>query len=79
MTRCPPLYRKVVKIKEKKEIKEDEKKIVRWAVDEKEDWEREEEIEANYRKVKEMVSQRFHKWLKVFGKVESERILVRKV
>ena len=26
-----------------------------------------------------MVSKRFHKWLKVFGKMESERMLVRKV
>ena len=38
MTRCPPLCGKVVKIKGKKEIREDKKKIVRWAVDEKEDW-----------------------------------------
>ena len=32
MTRCPPLYRKSVKIqkKGKKEIREDKKKIVRW-------------------------------------------------
>jgi len=37
MTRCPPLCGKVVRIKGKKEIREDEKKIVRWAVDEKED------------------------------------------
>ena len=39
MTRCPPLCGKVVRIKGKKETREDEKKIVRWAVDEKEDWE----------------------------------------
>jgi len=37
MTRYPPLYGKVVKIKEKKETREDKKKIVRWAVDKKED------------------------------------------
>ena len=37
------------------------------------------EIEADYRRVEKMVHKRFHKWLKVFGKVESERILVRKV
>jgi len=37
MTRCSLLCRKTVKIKEKKEMREDEKKIVRWAVDEKED------------------------------------------
>ena len=79
MTRCLPLYGSTVRIKEKKETREDEKKIVRWAMDEKEDWGREEEIEADYRKVEEMVPKRFHKWLKVFGKVESERMLVRKV
>ena len=48
-------------------------------MDEKEDWGREEEIEADYRKIEEMVPKWFHKWLKVFGKVESERILVRKM
>ena len=48
-------------------------------MDEKKDWERKEEIKADHRKVEEMVSKQFHKWLKVFGKIESERILVRKV
>jgi len=52
---------------------------VRWVVDGKEDWGRKEEMEADYRKVEEMVPKRLHKWLKVFGKVESERMLVRKV
>jgi len=79
MMRYPPLCGKTVKIKGKKETREDEKKIVRWAVDEKEDWGREEEIEVDHRKIEEMVPKRFHKWLKVFGKVESERMLVRKV
>jgi len=79
MTRCPPLCGKTVRIKEKKEIREDEKKIVRWAVDKKKDWGREKEIEADHRKVEEMVPKRFYKWLKVFGKVESEKMLVRKV
>ena len=76
MTRCPPLCGKVVRIKGMKEMREDEKKIVRWTVDEKEDWGREEEIETDHRKVEEMVSKRFHKWLKVFRKVESERMPV---
>ena len=79
MTRCPPLCGKMVRIRGKKEKREEEKKIVRWAVDEKEDWGREEEIEADHRKIEEMVPKRFHKWLKVFGKVESERMPVRKV
>jgi len=73
MTRCPPLCRKLARIKGKKEIREDEKRIVRWAVDEKEDWGREEEIEVDHRKVGEMVPKRFHKWLKVFGKVECHK------
>ena len=79
MMRCPPLCEKTVRIKGKKEIREDKKKIVRWAVDEKEDWEKEEEIEVDHKKVEEMVPKRFHEWLKVFGKVELERMLVRKV
>jgi len=37
MTRCPLLCGKAVRIKGKKEIREDEKKIVQWAVNEKED------------------------------------------
>jgi len=61
MTRCPLLYRKAVKIKGKKEIREDEKKIIRWAVDKKEDWERKEEIEADPRKVEKMVPKWFYK------------------
>ena len=79
MTRCPPLCEKAVRIKGKKEIRENEKRIVRWAVDKKEDWERKEKIEADHRKVEEMIPKRFHKWLKVFGKVELKIIPVRKV
>jgi len=79
MMRCPLLRGKAMKIKEKNEMRKNEKKIVRWAVDEKEDWGREEEMEVDHRKVEEMVPKRFHKWLKVFGKVKSERMLVRKV
>jgi len=37
MMRCPPLCGKTVRIKGKKKTREDEKKIVRWAMDEKED------------------------------------------
>jgi len=37
------------------------------------------EIELDREKVKEMVPQKFHKWLKVFGKVELERMLMRKL
>ena len=37
MIRYPPLYGKTVKIKGKKETRKDKRKIIRWAVDEKED------------------------------------------
>jgi len=52
---------------------------VRWTIDEKENWGREKEMEADHRKVEEIIPKRFHQWLKMFGKVESERIPVRKI
>ena len=39
----------------------EEEKIVRWAIDDKEDWEREEEIEEDYRKIEELVPRKFLK------------------
>ena len=86
MTRCLPLYRRNTKLKEKKRAKKEkrvatleEEKIVRWAVDDKEDWEREEEVRVDHRKIEEIVPQKFIKWRKVFGKVESERMPMRKI
>ena len=64
--------------KERKRALEEEKAIS-WVADEKEDWGREEEMEIDYRKIETMVPKRFHRWLKVFGKVELERMPVRKV
>jgi len=40
---------------------EEEEKIVRWAIDDKEDWGREEEIEEDHRKIEKMVPKRFLK------------------
>jgi len=48
-------------------------------IDDKEDWGREGEIEEDHRKIEEMVPKKFLKWRKVFRKVESERILTRKI
>jgi len=86
MTRCPPLYgRAVLKRKEKKAAKGkrvatlEEERIVRWAIDNKEDWGREKEIEEDHRKIEELVPRKFLRWRKVFGKIESERMLTRKV
>jgi len=85
MTRYSPLCGGV-RIKEKERKKRgkrvailEEEKIVRWAIDDKEDWGKEEEIEEDHRKIKEIVPRKFLKWKKVFGKVELERIPMRKV
>ena len=89
MTRCPPFCgkrEKDRKILERKEIvrkretrKIEEEKTINWVVDEKEDWGRKEEMEVNHHKIEAIVPKRFHQWLKVFGKMESERMPVRKV
>ena len=87
MTRCPPLCGKNKEKKKKRkkhklerEKREVEKEVaIRWIVDKKEDWGREKEMEINYQNIEGMMPSRFHKWLKVFERVESERILVRKI
>jgi len=67
MTRCLPLCGGVkTKRKEKKRrgrrvVTIEEEKIVRWAIDDKEDWGREEEIEEDHKKIKEMVPGKFLK------------------
>jgi len=83
MTRCLPLCGEVkIKIKKKKErrvVTLEEEKIIRWAIDDKEDWRREEEIEEDHRKIQEMVPEKFLKWRKVFGKVESYHDLAKRL
>ena len=89
ITRCPPLCGKNEKIRKDKERKEavrrretrkvEEEKAINLAADEKEDWGREKEIELDHQKIEGMVPKKFHWWLKVFGKVESERMPTRKV
>ena len=62
ITRCPPLYEKNTKLKEEKRVVTlEEKKIVKQIVDDKENQKREEEVEVDYRKIKEMVPQKFLK------------------
>ena len=68
MTRYPPLYRKNTKLKEEKKEKKgkrvatlEEEKIVRWAVDNKENWKREKEVEVDHKKIEEMMLQKFLK------------------
>ena len=66
MTRCPPLCGRVVlKREEKKTAKRkgvttlEEERIVRWVIDNKEDWGREKEIEEDHRKIEELVPRKF--------------------
>ena len=63
-----PLYGRNMKLKEKKRAKKEkrvatleEEKIVRWAVDNKENWGKEKEVEVDHRKIEEMVLQKFLK------------------
>jgi len=85
MMRCSPLCRKNKVKKEKQEIEQrrkrgiEEETAIRWAADEKEDWGKEEEIEIDHHKIEGIVPSRFYRWIKVFGKVESERMPVKKV
>jgi len=57
-----------------KEDKKADRDEWKWTMKEKFD----KEIELDREKVKRMVPQKFHKWLKVFGKVESEKMPIRK-
>jgi len=66
--RCPLLCGRNTKLKEEKKAKKgkrvatlEEEKIIRWAVDNKEDWGREEEVEADHREIEEIVPQKFLK------------------
>jgi len=81
MTRCLPLCggRSQKKEKVKRLVTEEEEKIVRWTIDDKENGGKEEEIEEDHRKIEEMVPKKVLKWRKVFGKVESERMPTRKI
>jgi len=67
ITRCLPLCGRVkMKREEKKKrgrrvVTIEEEKIVRWAINDKEDWGREKEIKEDHRKIKEMVPEKFLK------------------
>jgi len=86
ITRCPPLYKRNLAVKEDieqrkkigkriKNVEKADRDEWEWIMEEKFD----EEIELDREKVKGMVPQKFHKWLKVFGKVESEKMPMRKL
>jgi len=74
MSRCLPWCSKKMTVKQR-EGKVEDGKDLRWMM---EDREREKEAMEDRRKVEDMVPKRFHKWLKVFGKQESEWMPVHK-
>jgi len=49
------------KEKVKRVITLEKKKIIRWAIDDKENWKKEEEMEEDHRKIEKMVPKRFLK------------------
>ena len=84
MTRCLPICgRSIVANKEIEKRRKIEGRIRAIGKSESNEWKMsmeekfDNEVELDREKVKKMVPQRFHKWLKVFEKVESERMPVR--
>ena len=51
------------KRKEKRMVTLEKEKIVKWVVDNKEDWKREKEVKADHKKIEEIVLQKFLKYL----------------
>ena len=74
------------KRKKKKEEKEKKKKQrkekiaeIRKVAEEWEIWEEEEEAAKSEEEAKKLVPEKFHEWIKVFGKKQSERMPIRKL
>ena len=69
--------------REKKEKKKKQKKgktvEVRKVAEEWEIWDEEEEVAKSEAEAKKLVPEKFHKWIKVFGKKQSERMPTRKL
>ena len=68
------------KEKEKKRKQKKGKTIeVKKVAEEWEIWDKEEEVARSEAEVKKLVPEKFYKWIKVFGKKQSERMLTRKL
>jgi len=76
------------KVKKRKEEREKEKKKnskkgkaieVRKVVEEWEIWDEEEEVAKSEEEAKKLVPEKFHRWIKVFGKKQLERMPTRKL
>jgi len=53
--------RSLKKKKVKRVVTLEEEKIIRWAIDDKKDWGKKEEMEKNHRKIEKIVPKRFLK------------------
>ena len=67
------------KEKEKRKQKKGKTVEVKRIAEEWEIWDEEEVVARSEAEAKKLVPERFHKWIKVFGKKQSERMLMRKV
>ena len=67
------------KKKKKKKQKKGKTVKVRKVAEEWEIWDKEEEAAKSEAEAKKLVPEKFHKWIKVFGKKQSERIPTRKL
>jgi len=65
--------------KKKRKMKKGKTMEVKKIAEEWEIWEEEEEAARSEAEAKKLVSERFHEWIKVFGKKQSERMPTRKV
>jgi len=66
--------------KEKKKKPKKEKTIeVKKVAEEWEIWKKEEEAAKSEAEAKKLVPEQLHKWIKVFGKKQSERMLIQKI
>ena len=63
----------------KKKTNKGQKTEVKRVAEEWEIWEEEEEAVKSETEAKKLVPERFHKWIKVFGKKQLERMLTRKM
>ena len=84
MIRCPLICRRSLAVKGDREKKKLGKKVRAVEKVDRDEWKMSmkekfnDEVELDSEKVKKIVPQKFHKWLKVFEKTELERIPVRK-
>jgi len=71
---------KRIEEKEKKKIRKKGKTMeVKKVVEEWEIWDEEEEVAKSEAEAKKLVPEKFHRWIKVFGKKQSERMPTRKL